>query len=285
MTERKSVKLTYAEQRVAYLTEYLAKLKKFASFGVTERAGHTLGVYLDTEQPELNRVCRQVDVAPPADKYSSSTSVLIALREWQRVDELAKERVATLRSYLAEVRRLETIEILVEHANQMNRDSAGLLEEPRRVLAEEAPKMTELRDQLGEAQHEIERALNEVGRSLNDYWLARGARGIVDFVAGEITAAVGAYREWPTTRVGRKPRGANAPAAISHPPALVFNINNSNTVQVTVTQVLEHLIQAVDAAAPAEKKSGWRDTRNEIAASAAGAGVKAAFEKLFTPGG
>lgn len=292
MTEAKPPKLALAEQRIEFLKSYMTVIEAFQDRLVVDPRGDGdiakgFADRIDVDRPELLRVAREVGVgmpAPPDRGHKTMQAIKVAIREWERAGTTANERISTLRAYLTEVRRLEVLEIAVDRATELAQNGMAL-SDVRRVLVEDRPKVTDLKDRLGEEQHEIERILNDVGRSIDEFPLARGAHGIVEYVATEVAAAIGAYRHWPTSKArhvpGPPPNGTPAGGGAT------ININNTanSSAHVAVANVLEQLTRAVEQAAPEEKKSLWRDTLKEIAGSAAGAGVKAALEKLLGPGG
>lgn len=303
MTEVKPPKPTLAQQRIAFLREYASKLEAFrsATSHTYERSEWTpaakeLEEYLRVERPELQRVFSQIDsrLPPPERMNDVAAGLAVAVREWERADELAKDRVAVLKAFLREVRELESLELRVATARQRLDDMGFTMPADRGDLRADS-EVPAMRDALCEEQPAIERMLNDVGCSLSTYTLAAGAHGIVDFVAGQIGKAVGLYREWPTTKLrssGTRAVPAEAPtrqpviaAEASLRPTPTVHIVNNNTLHLNVAMVLEQLTLAVEEAAPPEKKSIWRDTLKEIAGSAAGAGVKAALEKLLGSGG
>lgn len=278
MNEPRAPKATLPEKALEFLRSYRVVIERIVRHESADAAQDEQDMVAD--QPQARRLLRAIGVALEPDAVPTLAALVRGIREWERADKMAKERTQALKTYLRDVRHLAKLEERARGARD-----AGVVPSIREHLETELrPQIVELRDRLGEEQHEIEHFLEDVGRSLGDVQLARGADGIADFIAGEIAAASGAYREWPTTLLTNQPQHAPPQEQAGPPQQPAINIVNSNTVHVNVAQMLEHLPAAIEKAAPPEKKAKWLEVAKELAESVASAGVKAALEKMLGSG-
>lgn len=233
-----------AEKALTFLRAHLVLVSRIVRHESTDVEAD--GIEMTSDQPEVARMLAAVDVVLQRGTVPTVELLSRAIREWERADELAKDRIATLKNYLAAVRRLEQLEIPWEAAKQRSaRPSPDSVDVA--FVDAMSSQITELRDALGEEQHEIERVLNDVGRSLETYSLARGANGIGGFVAGEIAAAVGAYREWPISRSRTKTAAGATPATRVAASTMPLSVDETVT---KVSRAVERALRPAFTEAP-----------------------------------
>lgn len=207
--EKPAPKPTLAEERIAFLAEYLQVLGLHRKeiepepgvLNLTSQKGAEMAEWLRREEPEMMRAVAEIGLShdwrdPMAE---SAPAIALALREWQRASEEAKRRVEALTHFRNECRRLEGLERSQQIIEQRGEGPAQRLAYGPNVpkLADLNARVYALRDELTESQPDVERYLRDVGQSLGRWSLAGGVLGIVSFVVDQVGRALGAYRRWP----------------------------------------------------------------------------------------